>query len=189
MKSKKIIFSGNPFIGLSAFTVLVCFWVALTCTFVSAEGASTVTIKWSSDKRFSDNGDKTITDTKTGLMWLKEDAYLHTGHWMNWEEVFVYVDKLNHEGFAGYHDWLVPSTEELLTLFDPDKFNSAQVGREMNIRIDPIFAKNGSGAHWSTKTNGHHNAFGVIYNDGMVFSSSKNSRARKSVRAVRYINP
>lgn len=163
--------------------------VFLMCSTLSAQDSPAGVTTWSSDKRFSDNGDKTITDTQTGLMWLKEDAYLHTGHWMNWEEAFEYVNKLNQEGFAGYHDWLVPSPEELLTLFEPDKFNSAQVGSEMNIRIDPIFAKNGSGAHWSTKTNGHHNAFGVIYNDGKVFSSAKNSRARKSVRAVRHINP
>ena len=41
---------------------------------------------WSADKRFKDNGDKTITDSKTGLMWMKEDSYLHSGHWVNWFE-------------------------------------------------------------------------------------------------------
>ena len=38
------------------------------------------------DKRFKDNGNQTITDTKTGLTWMKEDSYVHMGHWINWFE-------------------------------------------------------------------------------------------------------
>ena len=37
----------------------------------------------SADKRYLDNDDGTITDTKTGLMWMKKDSYLHSGHWLN----------------------------------------------------------------------------------------------------------
>ena len=44
-------------------------------------GKAEAVASWSADKRFKDNGDKTITDTKTGLMWMKEDSYLHSGHW------------------------------------------------------------------------------------------------------------
>ena len=37
----------------------------------------------SKDKRFIDNGDETITDTKTNLMWMKQDSYLRSGHWLH----------------------------------------------------------------------------------------------------------
>ncbi len=139
----------------------------------------------SGDKRYLDHGDDTITDTKTGLMWMKKDSYLHSGHWLNWFEVHEYVRKLNHERFAQYIDWQLPSTDELKTLYEPDKVNSSQAGKEMKIHTDAIFGKNGSGSLWSAEENGRYNAFGVIFNTGTVFSSDKKSRSRKATRAMR----
>lgn len=151
--------------------------------------ARPVKVKMSADKRFIDNGDKTITDTKTGLMWMKEDSWQQTGHWLDWFGAFDFVKKSNEEKFANYRDWEVPTVDELKTLYEPEKFNSAQLGSEMTIHIDPIFAKEGSGSHWSIQENGHFNAFGVVLNHGGRFSLAKKSKARKSVRAVRHLKP
>ncbi len=139
----------------------------------------------SNDKRFSDNGDGTITDTKTSLMWMKKDSYLHSGHWLSWPGVHDYVRQLNDEGFAQYIDWQLPTTEELKTLYEPEKVNSSQAGKEMKIHIDPIFEKNGSGSLWSAEGNGRYNALGVVFNTGAIFNSNKKSRSRKATRAVR----
>ena len=139
----------------------------------------------SDDKRFLDNGDGTITDTKTKLMWMKKDSYLHSGHWLSWLEVHDYVRQLNEEGFAQYIDWQLPTKKELITLYESEKINSSQVGREMKIHTDPIFEKNGSGSLWSAEENGRYNAFGVVFNTGTVFNSNKKSRSRKATRAVR----
>ncbi|MCF8722000.1 hypothetical protein LQ236_000020 [Nitrospina gracilis] len=123
-------------------------------------------------------------------MWAKEDSYLDTGRWMNWREGFSYVKDLNDTTFAGYIDWRMPTLEELRTLYEPDKTNSSQVGSEMVIHVDPIFAKEGCGALWSSEENGHFNSFGVIFNTGTRFSANKKSRSRKATRAVRFIqNP
>jgi|FLOH01.1.fsa_nt_gi hypothetical protein len=139
----------------------------------------------SGDKRYLDHGDGTITDTKTGLMWMKKDSYLHSGHWLSWFEIHDYIKKLNDEGFAQYNDWQLPSTDELKTLYEPEKVNSSQAGKEMKIHADPIFEKNGSGTLWSGEENGHYNAFGVVFNTGTVFNSNKKSKSRKATRAVR----
>ena len=139
----------------------------------------------SSDKRYLDNGDGTITDTKTKLMWMKKDSYLHSGHWLSWSGVHDYVRQLNNEGFAQYIDWQLPTTEQLKTLYEPEKVNSSQAGKEMKIHADPIFEKNGSGSLWSAEENGRYNAFGVVFNTGAVFNSNKKSRSRKATRAVR----
>jgi hypothetical protein len=149
------------------------------------EKATKQSIITSADKRFIDNGDGTITDTKTNLMWMKQDTYLQTGHWLHWFESIKFVKELNEEQFANYIDWDLPTVNELKSLYEPEKFNSSQIGREMKIHTDPIFAKNGSGGHWSREKNGVHNAFGLIYNNGSVFSHPKKSRARKAARAVR----
>ncbi len=143
----------------------------------------------SEDKRFIDNGDNTITDTKTGIMWLQMDSFQHTGHWMNWKESFDYIKNLNSKGFANYFDWQMPTLADLRTLYEPDKLNSSQVGREMKIHFDPIFAKKGAGAHWSSEENGKFNAFGFIFNNGVRFSAPKTARGRKAVRAMRIANP
>jgi len=136
-------------------------------------------------QRYIDNMDGTITDSKTGLMWMKNDSYLHSGHWLNWYEAKAFIKKLNEKGFANYFDWQYPATRELKTLFDADKLNSAQVGREMKIHTDPLFGKRGSGSLWSSDENGIYNAFGVVFNTGDVFSANKKSRSRKATRAVR----
>ena len=136
-------------------------------------------------QRYIDNMDGTITDSKTRLMWMKNDSYLHSGHWLNWYEAKAFIKKLNEKGFANYFDWQYPTTRELKTLFDADKLNSAQVGREMKIHTDPLFGKKGSGSLWSADENGMYNAFGVVFNTGDVFSANKKSRSRKATRAVR----
>ena len=143
---------------------------------------------WSQDKRFIDNGDGTISDTRTGLMWVKKDSYLHTGRWINWREAFEYVRQLNADMYADYMDWRMPTLDELHTLYEADTTNSAQVGREMKIHIDPIFSKKGCGSLWSSQDNGHFNALGMIFNTGLRFSADKKSRARKATRAVRTIH-
>ena len=139
----------------------------------------------SADGRYIDNGDETITDTKTGLMWMKKDSYLESGHWINWFEAFDYIKDLNERGYAGHYDWRLPIVKDLQTLYEADKVNSAQAGSEMTIHIDPVFAREGAGALWSLETNGSYNAFGVVFNTGNRFNSSKKSRSRKAVRAVR----
>ena len=142
---------------------------------------------WSVDKRFRDNGDKTITDIKTGLMWMKEDSYLQSGRWTNWFESIQLVRQMNKDGFANQYDWQTPSIKELTTIYEADKINSKVLGKGMIIHIDPIFSKEGGASLWSIEENGYHNAFGLILNTGKRFNSSKKSRFRKSFRAVRYL--
>ena len=143
--------------------------------------------KSSNKKRFIDNQDGTISDSKTGLMWTKDDSFLHSGHWINWAQAKTYIKNLNKTGFANYFDWKLPTTNELKTLYESEKVNSSQVGREMKIHIDPVFGKNGSGSLWSVNENGRYNAFGVVFNTGNTFSANKYSRSRKATRGVRLI--
>lgn len=71
---------------------------------------------------FSDNGDGTITDGVTGLMWekLSNDGGIHSQNgtytWTN--SVSVKIAALNSAGFGGYSDWRLPSVSELSSLTD-----------------------------------------------------------------------
>lgn len=53
-----------------------------------------------------DNGDATVTDTASGLMWLKN---ADTAGPMTWDAANAWVQGLNAATFAGHSDWRLPS--------------------------------------------------------------------------------
>ena len=77
---------------------------------------------------YVDNGNGTVTDDATGLMWMRADS----GNPMNWQEALAYAENMEYEG---YSDWRLPNAKELQSIVDysrsPDTTQSAA--------IDPIF--------------------------------------------------
>ena len=63
------------------------------------------------DNRYIDNGDGTVTDTVTRLMWQQETAPVT----MTWEQALAYGETST---LGGYSDWRLPSVKELLSLVD-----------------------------------------------------------------------
>lgn len=63
-------------------------------------------------KNFTDNGDGTITDQHTGLMW--EDATIELTS-TSWMETLQYCDD---QTTGGYSDWRTPTVIETITLVD-----------------------------------------------------------------------
>lgn len=73
---------------------------------------------------FTDNGDGTISDEATGLMWMQTD----NKQGVNWEDALTYAENLE---FAGYSDWRLPDAKELQSIVDytraPATTNSAAI--------------------------------------------------------------
>lgn len=68
---------------------------------------------------FQDNGDGTVTDNATGLMWekLSNDGSVHDADaFYSWANAFEKVQTLNSQNFAGHNDWYLPNQFELYTL-------------------------------------------------------------------------
>lgn len=63
------------------------------------------------DSRFIDNGDGTVTDTATGLMWAQTD---NLGN-ISWDNSKLYCENII---LSRYTDWRMPTIDELKTLFD-----------------------------------------------------------------------
>ena len=61
--------------------------------------------------KYKDNGDGTITDYATGLMWQKTDD----GNLYDWKQALAYADTLS---LAGYSDWYLPNAKELESIVD-----------------------------------------------------------------------
>ena len=86
---------------------------------------------------FKDNGDGTVTDRATGLMWMKGDSgTLKAGRGkdgkLNWAEALAWAEGL---GYAGYSDWRLPNVKELQSLVDYSR-SPATTG---SAAIDPVF--------------------------------------------------
>jgi hypothetical protein len=81
------------------------------------------------ERRYVDNGDGTITDTNTGLMWekLSRDASIHDKELLyTWAQAFaIKVAGLNGLAFAGYTDWRLPNINELYSLVELDQYSPA----------------------------------------------------------------
>ncbi len=77
---------------------------------------------------FVNNGDKTVIDKATGLMWQQPDS----GRAMDWENALEYAENLV---LNGYDDWRLPNAKELQSIVDysrsPQTTGSAA--------IDPVF--------------------------------------------------
>jgi Protein of unknown function (DUF1566) len=61
-----------------------------------------------------DNGNGTVTDKVTGLVWQKGGAPSD----MKFDATNKYVDDLNSSRFGGYIDWRLPTMEELYSLME-----------------------------------------------------------------------
>jgi eukaryotic-like serine/threonine-protein kinase len=66
------------------------------------------------NNEYEDNGDGTITDHATGLMWQQSGS----GDYNTYKSAISYVKSLNRARFAGYSDWRTPTMEELLSLLE-----------------------------------------------------------------------
>ena len=91
---------------------------------------------------YTDNGDGTITDLNTGLMWEKKgdngglhdqvNIYLWSGDGTQ-ETIWDWLDDINTEGgtgFAGHSDWRIPNVKELQSIIDYEVFSPS---------VDPVF--------------------------------------------------
>jgi len=123
-----------------------------------------------------DNGDGTITDASTGLMWMQDD----NDEGVLWEDALSYAED---NEFAGYSDWRLPDAKELQSIVDytrsPDTTDSAA--------IDPIFScsqiTNEAGEvdypfYWSSTTHGtwvegNEGAWGVYVSFGRCMGNMK----------------
>ncbi len=94
---------------------------------------------------FVDNGDGTITDRATGLMWEKGGSSTAMRYW----SAKRYVSRLNKEKSLRYQDWRVPTTEELASLLERDRDNR-------RLHIAPLFDGKQKMCWSSDSTTGSH---------------------------------
>jgi hypothetical protein len=96
---------------------------------------------------FVDNGDGTISDTHSNLMWKQDDSPSESDLRLEDFFVFDYCEMLNDKKFAGYDDWRLPGSEESKNLFSFVQSNSDKDGAE--IHISDLFETGGGHNTWT----------------------------------------
>jgi hypothetical protein len=98
---------------------------AIPCAWTGQDGESQKGL----ERVYVDNGDGTISDTRTGLMWekLSDDDSLHDkdGDYTLANALAVKIALLNQMAFAGYTDWRLPNVNELQSLVNYGTFAPA----------------------------------------------------------------
>jgi hypothetical protein len=86
-----------------------------------------------SNGRFRVNSDKTVTDSRTGLVWCLVDSYSADDGCMDFDSAKDYVRSLN---VGGYRDWRLPDTGELALLYNSK----------------PYFPSSGASWYWTLRS-------------------------------------
>lgn len=144
-------------------------------------------------RNYTDNGDGTITDNRTGLMWekLSDDGSIHDlDNAYTWEAAFSSkIATLNSTSFAEHSDWRLPNEVELFTLINLGVDHPA-VDPEFNTGCEPgctvlTCSCTYSNYHWSSTTYQYSKtaAWALNFADGDTVGPHKLSASR--VRAVR----
>ncbi|MDH5761741.1 MAG: DUF1566 domain-containing protein [Nitrospinota bacterium] len=137
------------------------------------------------EERFIDNGDGTVTDRKTHLMWMQNDSYNVFKRFLVYSVAKKFLAKMNDESFAGHNDWRIPSKEEAHSLYYRDKEKSIQDKYEMDLYIDPVFTEGGGYDTWTSNTRGKITAYVFSFGSGTGGHKEVDDTLDTSVRLVR----
>jgi phage baseplate assembly protein gpV len=105
-------------VGVRATGQTLCYstvGATILCTGTGQDGELRSGVAWP-PPRFSSNGDQTVTDNLSGLIWT-EDAN-PAAVTKTWQGALDYITGLNSSNHLGYNDWRLPSVRELRTLPD-----------------------------------------------------------------------
>jgi hypothetical protein len=113
--------------------------------------------------RFIDNGDSTVSDQLTGLMWTK-NADKANGK-AEWEEALSNSAACND---GGYTDWRLPNRKELESLVDLGRFDPALPAAHPFENVKPSY-------YWSSTTtaNDEEHAWILHFYTGLVARDDK----------------
>ncbi len=126
------------------------------------------------DPRFADQGDGTLKDDLTGLVWTgigasPGPAECGPGEAMGWKKAMRFVDCLNQTEYLGYPDWRLPNRRELRSIVNYGRdTNTGWLENEGFTGLD-------KGWYWSSTTSARDDskAWAVKMKNGILLPRDK----------------
>ena len=134
------------------------------------------------------NGDGTLTETKSQLMWTQKDSYADLGKCLNWHEAKEYVENLKT---GGYTDWRLPLVREYGKIYDNTQENVIGWDHdpEQPLGLSDQFADGAAYWYWSSEYDENDLtdccARIAYFVTGRAFSRNLSNCTHGGVRAVR----
>jgi|TARA_B110000467_G_C18293533_1_gene466379 hypothetical protein len=139
----------------------------------------------SDSERYVDNQDETITDTKTGLIWAKEDSWLKEKRWVSWDEAAEYAHHLNDLALGGYNSWHLPNIEEGTSIIWKEAANKDKYGKD--IKLNPVFPEGPQARMWLHEPMSGSDSHFIDLTTGELDTKYKSVAGRMAARPV--VNP
>ena len=105
----------------------------------------------------STNGNNYVIDNVTGLMWHQSGS----DNYMEWNKTKQWLKDLNSSGYAGYHDWRLPSLAEAVSLLESNRKNET-------LYIDTVFSNKQKRIWTGNKLTGSESAWLVDFQVGTM---------------------
>lgn len=102
------------------------------------------------------NGERVVVDSAAGLMWHQSGSGS-----IAWDEAKAWIENLNSRGYAGHHDWRLPTVEEAASLLESSKKNG--------LHIDPLFSDIQTWIWTGDMKRDSGSAWDVRFDDGLVY--------------------
>ncbi len=115
-------------------TYLLIFFCVFSAASVHAQQTCNSNMPASTpDSQLTDNGNGTVTDSKTGLMWkqcvegqtFSGGTCSGTALTFTWKDLLQRPGTVNGDGFAGHADWRLPNIKELLSIVEEQCYSPA----------------------------------------------------------------
>ena len=135
------------------------------------------------EKRVVDNGDGTVNDTLTQLMWKQNDSYLDLLRFVSYTAALKYLAKQNEDSIAGYQDWRFPYKREAHTHYEIDK--NLKDKYDMLVHLDSVFTVGCGHDTWTSNTRGKIPAYVYSFSSGAGGHKEVDDVLNSSVRLVR----
>lgn len=125
----------------------------IDCAGTGQDGEIRAGAAWPSP-RFADNGDQTVTDRLTGLIWSQDGnapgpAVCNPGITKTWQEALDYVVCLNNSSYLGFTDWRLPNVVELESLVNAQQNTATWLIGEGFSNVPSYYP------HWSSTSSGY----------------------------------
>jgi hypothetical protein len=124
-------------------------------------------------ERFELMLDGSVRDAETGLLWAAKD----NGGDVDWQGAQNFCQS---QGGG----WRVPSTAELLKIYDPEKDEIQDCIGKLTCKITPLIVLSGL-TPWSSDRTGAEEAFYVYFNDGQQYPFAITNTQGKRALCVR----